>query len=188
MAIFRQDADYRAFLLMLREASARCETEVHGYTLMNNHVHILATPRAERGLARSMQIVGSRYARYFNKRHQRTGPLFESRYKSTVVDDERYWITCLRYIELNPVRAGIVSKPENYPWSSHRANAYGVSDPLVTRHARYAELGPSARDRQEAWQRMCASHLSTEELDWMRFVVYEQRVLGCANSAHHPPG
>jgi putative transposase len=133
-----------------------------------------------------MQTLGSRYARYFNRRHQRTGGLFEDRYYAVIVDDERYWVTCLRYIELNPVRAGLVKTPDEYPWSSYRSHAFGSNDRLVTTHARYREFGATNAERQKTWQTMCAAALSTEELDQIRFAIYEQRVLAATTAVANP--
>ena len=186
--IFRSDPDYRALLTILGDASQRFASDVHGYVLMENHVHLLATPRMPESIEKTMHVVGLRYVRYFNRLYSRTGTLFEGRYRSMIVDDERYWTTCLRYIELNPVRARIVERPEAYPWSSHRANALGTEDRLVTHHGRYLDLGPDPSARQRMWRRMCGVELSTEDLDLMRFAVYERRAtaraaaLGSASS------
>jgi putative transposase len=178
--IFRTDGDYRVFLAMLREASSRYEFDIHGYVLMRNHVHVLGTPQTPSAVERTMQVIGSRYAGYFNRRHARTGSLFEGRYKSSFVDDERYWITCLRYIELNPVRAGLVSTPADYRWSSHRANALGLNDELLSPHERYVNLGATDRARQQLWKTLCAESLSNEDLERMRFDLFEKRLLAPA--------
>ena len=175
--IFRTDCDYRVFLEMLREASERYKLDIHGYVLMKNHVHALSTPQTSTALERTMQVVGSRYTGYFNRRNGRTGTLFEGRYKPYVIHDERYWITCLRYIELNPVRAGLVSDAGEYRWSSYRANALGMNDDLITPHACYLNLGIDERARQQTWRTMCTDALSTEELDRLRFELFEKRIL-----------
>ena len=181
MATFRSDSDYRMFLTLIRQASTRCGSEVHGYVLMTNHIHLLLTPRVPTAVEKTMQLLGTRYAGYFNRRHHRTGPVFEGRYKTVFVDDERYWITCLRYIELNPVRAGVVSTPEEYIWSSYHANALGNQDDLVTPHARYLALGSVADTRQCTWRSLCATGLSDDELDRIRFGIFERRILETAS-------
>src|ERR1017187_9011678 len=96
---------------------------VHAYVLMTNHVHLLVTPETESSLSKTMQSIGRRYVQYFNHVYGRTGTLWEGRYKSTLIDSERYLLTCMRYIELNPVRAEMLAHPGDYPWSSYRANA-----------------------------------------------------------------
>jgi len=176
MDIFRCDSDYRVFLAMMREAAERCESDVHGYVLMKTHVHFLMTPKAATSIERTMQVVGTRYVRYFNRRYDRSGHLFQGPYDSIVVDDERYWITCLRYIELNPVRARIVATPDQYCWSSYAANALGHHDGLVRPHPRYLELGPDLEECRRAWGVMCAASLTSEELDRIRFAIFENRV------------
>ena len=176
MAIFRSDCDYGVLLSLLHVASTRYQTDIHGYALMRNHFHVLATPNTSTGLERTIHLAACQYAGYFNRRYSRTGTLFEGRYRSSVVDDERYWITCLRYIELNPVRAGLVSTPDEYRWSSHRANALGAEDRLLKPNPYYLDLGGTAGERRQTWQRMCTDVSSTEELDWMRFAALEDRL------------
>jgi putative transposase len=162
---------------MLREASEQHRAAIHGYVLMKTHFHLLATPETPTAVEKTMHVLGLRYVRYFNRRYARTGTLFEDRYKSPIVDDERYWITCLRYIELNPVRAGIVASPADYRWSSYRAHAFGTTDPLITQHQRYRDLGATPSARQNVWQNLCAADLSAEELNRIRFAAFEERVL-----------
>src|SRR6185436_20184081 len=103
-----------------------------------------------------MQSLGRRYVRYFNDRYERTGTLWEGRFRSAVILNERYWLNCLRYVEMNPVRAGIVGSAASYRWSSYRAHAFGERDPVISPHALFDELAKRAEDRQEAWRRMCA--------------------------------
>ena len=178
LKIFRSDTDRQAFLAMLREAAQRHDTEIHAYALMHTHVHLLGTPATPTGIEKTMQLVGTRYAQYFNRRYTRVGALFEGRYKLAVVYEEDYWITCSRYIELNPVRAGIVATPEEYQWSSYRAHALGAADPLVAPHQRYLELGIDPATRQRVWRMLCAAGLTAEELNRIRFAAFENRILG----------
>ena len=175
--IFRCDGDRLALLTMLRNASQLHRSAIHGYVLMKTHFHVLATADTLTSIEKTMHGVGTRYARYFNRRYARVGALFEGRYKAPIVHDERYWMTCLRYIELNPVRAGVVATPAEYRWSSYRAHALGESDPLLTPHQCYLDLGATPTARQHVWERLCAVDLTPEELNRIRFAVFEDRLL-----------
>jgi putative transposase len=147
-ALFAGAADYEMLLSLLDEHSREFGVAVHGYVLMSNHFHLLATPETERGLPQMMQAVGRRYVRYFNHRQARTGTLWEGRYKSTLIQAERYLLACMVYVDLNPVRAGMAGEPGDYPWSSHAHYVGRRNDKLVTPHPLYWELGntPFARD------------------------------------------
>jgi putative transposase len=151
-AIFASDHDYGALLQLLAENAVRFEVAVHAYVLMSNHFHLLATPATVDGLPQMMQAVGRRYVRYFNDRQGRSGTLWEGRYRSTVIDTDRYLLACMVYLDLNPVRAGLVERPEQYPWSSHRHYLGLVQDKLVTPHSLLWALGntPFAREGQYA--------------------------------------
>ena len=118
---------------------------------MTNHVHLLATPQRQQSMSKVLQSVGRRYVQYFNSSYQRTGTLWEGRYRATIVDGEQYLLTCMRYIELNPVRAGMFGYPGAYRWSSYQANVEGVENALVRPHELYDRLGPSAPERQLAY-------------------------------------
>ena len=122
---FAEDVDFKAYAHWLREGAGKYGVEVHAWVLMTNHVHLLATPRAPDAISRCMQFIGRLYVRRFNCRYQRSGTLFEGRFRSSIVQNRTYLLACQRYIELNPVRAGMVSDPANYPWSSYRAHAFG---------------------------------------------------------------
>ncbi len=152
--IFTVEADYRFFLDLLQASSERFGVLVHAYVLMTNHVHLLVTPEASSGLARMMQGIGRRYVRHFNDTYERTGSLWEGRYRATVVESARYLLACMRYIELNPVRAGLVRAPGDYRWSSYRCNAHGQPDPLVMPHDEYLALARDADARLEAYRRL----------------------------------
>ena len=147
-AIFAATADYEALLAMLEEHARKSGIAIHAYVLMSNHFHLLATPETAEGIPQMMQAVGRRYVRYFNQRQGRTGTLWEGRYKSTLIQAERYLLACMAYIDLNPVRAGLALEPGDYPWSSHGHYAGLRNDRLVTPHPLYWELGntPFARD------------------------------------------
>ena len=178
--IFRAEQDYLFFLLALRYASARHQLDVHSYALMTNHFHIVGTPRAATGLSDAMHVVGTKYVGYFNRRYTRTGRLFEGPFKSSVIDTETYWFTCMRYVELNPVRAGLVSDPADYRWSSYRSNALGVDDRLIAPHSLYASLGESAACRQQGWRELCREAIPQEELFEIREAIRCRGVLGNA--------
>jgi putative transposase len=151
-AIFARDEDYFVFRECFADACGRYGCSVHAYVLMTNHVHLLMTARSAAGVAAAMQAVGRRYVRYFNDSYGRTGSLWEGRYRATLIDSERYLFTCYRYIEMNPVRAGLVSHPRQYPWSSYRANALGQPDALVAAHEQWCALGDDNERRQEAYR------------------------------------
>lgn len=160
-ACFFGDVDRRFYLKCLATAAARRSVAVHAYVLMSNHVHLLVTPAEVGAVASMLQDLGRKYVRVINMIHERTGTLWEGRYKSCLVSDERYMLTCHRYIELNPVRAGMVKDPAFYPWSSHAHYALGHRDPLITEHFTYLSLGPSADDRSRAFRSLF--HQSLEE-------------------------
>jgi putative transposase len=153
--IFRAEKDYAFFLAALYKAAEKHRVDVHSYTLMTNHFHLVVTPRVETGLARAMHLIGTTYVGYFNRRYARTGRLFEGPFKSSLIDTETYWFTCMRYVELNPVRAGLVADPSEYRWSSYRANALGEEDDLIVPHSLYLSLGPTAACRQQNWRDRC---------------------------------
>ena len=161
-------ADYRLYLECLVEACAQFDCAVHAYVLMTNHVHLLISPSSASGVSLVVQAVGRKYVRRFNDTYGRTGTLWEGRHKATVVEEERYLFTCYRYIELNPVRAGMVVGPRDYRWSSHRANAFGTRDPVVHPHERYTELGRSPADRQRAYRALCGDELPEQTLSEIR--------------------
>ena len=154
MTIFDTPSDYLFFRECLASAATRFECAIHAYVLMTNHVHLLVSHQYAFGISKVMQSVGRRYVRYFNDRYGRTGTLWEGRYRATVIDSDRYLLACYRYIEENPLRAGIASDPSHYPWSSYRSNALGMGDELVTPHKRFLALGASAASRQAAYRAM----------------------------------
>jgi putative transposase len=169
--IFRAEKDYSFFLTSLRDAADRYFLEVHSYALMTNHLHLLVTPRVDRALSKVMHLLGTKYVGYFNHRYTRTGRLFEGPFKSMVIETETYWFTCMRYVELNPVRAGLVTEPGDYRWSSYRANAWGREDDIVVPHSLYLSLGGSADSRQQSWREICREAIPPEELFEVRDAV-----------------
>jgi putative transposase len=176
-------ADRKLYLALLEEHAAIHECGVHAYVLMPNHVHLLVTPARDRCVSRMMKAVGERYVRAFNKRHKRTGTLWEGRFKSSIVDSEKYLFTLYRYIELNPVRAGIVSHPSAYPWSSHAANAGGAPSDLVTPHPLYLSFAEDPQERGRSYRAMFGSDLSEKDLHDIRDAISGGFALGGA--VHH---
>jgi putative transposase len=156
-ACFLGARDYSRYLTWLSEAAAELDCRLHAYVLMTNHVHLLMTPRDAAAVPRLIMSVGRRYVQYFNRGYGRTGTLWDSRYKSSTVESDLYLLACYRYIELNPVRAGVVDDPADYPWSSYRANALGQSDSRLSPHACFAGLGHDAYGRHEAYRRLFES-------------------------------
>jgi REP-associated tyrosine transposase len=150
--IFLAPEDYARYRDWLAEAAARAGCAIHAYVLMTNHVHLLATPSRADSLPRMMQSLGRRYVRYINAAHRRSGTLWEGRYRAAPIDGEAYFLACCRYIELNPVRAGMVRRPRDYRWSSYRAHALGGADALVADHPLYRALGRTAGERQAAYR------------------------------------
>ncbi|MBA3580842.1 MAG: transposase [Gammaproteobacteria bacterium] len=165
---FFEDSDYSAYLGWLKEAADRYQCAIHAYVLMTNHVHILATPADEMGVARMMQYVGRRYVPYINYSYGTTGTLWEGRYKANLVQANDYLLMCMRYIELNPVRANMVSAPAHYRWSSYRANGQGKVDVLITEHPLYLALGRTKALREEAYKALFKAHVDDEMLDDIR--------------------
>ncbi len=162
-AIFMDAEDFETMLELLTEQSKKFQVAVHAYVLMGNHFHLLATPETADGLALTMQAVGRSYVRTFNKRHGRTGTLWEGRYRSTIVQPERYLLACMAYIDLNPVRAGLVAQPADYPWSSH-AHCLGLrSDRLVTPHALFWALGNTPFAREAAYAALVQAGISGKD-------------------------
>ncbi len=153
-AIFATSADYRMLLDLLEDNAKKFGVALHAYVLMSNHFHLLATPQSAEGLPKMMQAVGRSYVRYFNDTHTRSGTLWEGRYKSTVIQSDRYLLACMVYIDLNPVRAGMVAQPQDYPWSSHLHYLGVRPDRLITPHALYWELGNTPFAREAAYSEM----------------------------------
>jgi len=177
---FFRNTDYLRYLQDLRDAAFKFGCRIHAYVLMSNHVHLLVTPEQAGGIGRMMQAIGRRYVRYINGTRGRTGTLWEGRYKACLVDSERYVLTCYRYIELNPVRAAMVTDPDQHRWSSYRHNALGRFDPVVSPHPVYLQLDCNDECRLARYRELVASGLSIEELEAIRLYAKRQRALGDA--------
>lgn len=166
--IFRDPTDFRRMLEDLAAVARQGPLAVHAYVLMPDHFHLLVTPADARALSRSMQSLGRRYVRWFNGRHARAGTLWEGRFRSTVLEPERYLLDCMRYVEMNPVRSALVAEAASYPWSS-LAHHLGLRiDPLVTDPPQFWSLGNTPFERQAAYGRLCAAPLDPSELALIR--------------------
>jgi putative transposase len=175
---FVLEIHYREYLRYLLELADQFNCQVHAYALMCNHVHLLATPADTGGIGRMMQAVGRRYVSFFNFSMERTGTLWEGRYKSCLVDNDRYVLRCYRYIELNPVRAGICPNPAGFRWSSFRCNGLGDVDPLISAHAAYVDLGSSWDERRTAYRQWVCSGCERQEVDEIRAMTSRHRAFG----------
>ena len=150
-AIFAKTADYQRLLDLLDDNARQFEVAIHAYVLMSNHFHLLVTPQSSDGLPQMMQAVGRRYVRYFNDSQQRSGTLWEGRYRSTLIQTDRYLLACMAYIDLNPVRAGLVAQAADYPWTSHGHYISRQMDKMVTPHPLVWALGNTPFAREAAY-------------------------------------
>jgi putative transposase len=176
--IFRCDGDRLFFRSSLKSACARYGVTLYSYVLMSNHVHLLALGAEPCSVAKAIQNIGRQYVWYFNSRYARTGTLWEGRYRATLVDTDGYFLICHRYIDMNPVRAGIVAHPAEYPWSSHRHYAMALDDDLVTPHFTVLELGQTPERRAMAYQRLFTTALDDEVLRRIRHCSLNGWALG----------
>jgi len=167
-AIVADDTDRDVFTTFLRRASIRHGLSVHGYALMDTHYHLVVTPPNARSLPETIKELGVRYVQYFNRRHERVGTLWSARYRALLLSDERYWLTCLRYIEQNPVRARMVRSPEAHRWSSYAVHGKGATSDLLTPHHIYLELGSTPEERQAAYRGICGTPLDEAEIAQQR--------------------
>ena len=167
-ACFLARSDYLLYLLHLHELARKFTCAVHTYCLMPNHVHLLLSPSSQNGCMGLMRELGQRYVQYFNRRHGRTGTLWEGRFRSSVTESARYVLACYRYIELNPVRAALAERPEHYEWSSHRGNIGRQSDSLLSPHAELLALGLEQHSRTAAYLALCEDGLEASLLREIR--------------------
>ncbi len=159
---FAGDEDVAAYANWLHEGAQKFDVSIHAWVFMTNHVHLLMTANKEMAISNCMQYLGRLYVRYFNYRYKRTGALFEDRFKSHLLQSAQYFLICSRYVELNPVRAGIVSDPGEYRWSSYTAQALGLNARMWTPHLEYLRLGSTRSARQIAYRRLFETELRTE--------------------------
>ena len=176
--MFFHPQDYALYREALRDAAADNDCLVHAYVLMTNHVHLLVTPRQQRSLPSMMQAMGRNYVQRLNARYDRTGTLWEGRYKASLVQHSNYLLACQRYIELNPVRAHLVAAPGDYPYSSYAYHAAGVDDVLITEHPCYSDLAGDAASRQSAYRALFRDMLDEAWLKEIRTTTNACGVIG----------
>jgi len=176
--IFTDKADYQYYLQKLADACNQFDCSLHAYVLMSNHVHLLLTPHTEHAISKVMQSIGRYYVQYFNKKHHRTGTLWEGRYRATLIDSETYLLICYRYIELNPVRAHMVKLPADYPWSSFQHNALGKKQQWLKPHALYSRLGKNNSERCTQYLALFDQAIPDNTLDAIRDATNKAWVLG----------
>jgi putative transposase len=177
-ACFFGEQDYLAYQHWLHEALNEHGCALHAYVLMTNHVHLLITPTRAEAVSRLIMSLGRRYVQYINKTCGRTGTLWDSRYKSSLIDSEHYLLSCQRYIEMNPVRAGMVDDPAHYRWSSYRCNALGQPEPLVTPHAIYTAFGGDASTRGERYRALFRTQSDHDPIGDIRLALQQSQPLG----------
>ena len=165
---FHTDGDRRWYLAELRRQAVEHGVAVHAYVLMSNHIHLLVTPPGETSIEKMMKLLGQRYSQHFNFLRGRSGTLWGGRYRSCLVDTDGYLLTCHRYVEANPVRAGMVAGPGDHPWSSYRANAHGARDSILTAHPLVSALGRTAEDRQRAYCELFDTGIAANALEHIR--------------------
>ena len=175
---FADEQDFTAYAGWLKGYSKKYQVDIHAWVLMTNHVHLLCTPRGQNAVSHMMQSLGRHYVRYFNFSYKRTGTLWEGRFKSCLVQEETYLIQLYRYIELNPVRAGMVEQPSDYVWSSYPINALGKVSELCTPHAVYLALGKDANERQASYRELFKHHVDGKLLEDIRLAVNKGMALG----------
>jgi putative transposase len=177
---FVDDNDMKTYLSWLTEYSVKYKVDVHAWVLMSNHLHLLCTPQAPEAISKMMQSVGRMYVRYFNNTYKRSGTLWEGRYKSCLIESEAYLLELYRYIELNPVRSGIVDEPSEYSWSSYQCNGLGKKSQLQSPHELYKALGRSKKKRLESYQLLLDIDVEEELLDEIRKSINKGVALGNA--------
>jgi putative transposase len=177
-ACFYSTDDYLFYLRTLEEQARKYGCAIHAYCLMTNHVHLLLTPERKESAGQAMKNLGQRYVQYINRTYRRSGTLWEGRFRSCLVQEERYLLTCCRYIELNPVRAGMVEHPANYKWSSYRFNGQGDPDTLLTSHSLFLAMGSSIEERCKRYRELFRNHLEPGFVDEIRKATNSNHALG----------
>lgn len=177
-AIFYNDRDRRVFVDCLKHAKEKTKSKIYAYCLMTNHVHLLVEPSTEDGLGNMVQSLGRKYVQYMNQTYNRTGTLWEGRFKSSLVSKDEYLLACSRYIELNPVRAKIVENPRDYPWSSFGFRVEGKYDTLLDEDSVYLGLGETKKEREFNYKKCFLDSISNEEIDLMRTATQKGGIIG----------
>jgi len=175
---FTGAAEFKAFAHWLRAGADKYGVAVHAWVFMTNHVHLLLTPKADDSVSRCMQYLGRHYVPYYNHRHRRSGTLFEGRFRSSIVQTRSYLLACQRYIELNPVRARMVSDPADYAWSSYRGHAFGRGAKMWRPHPEYLSLGGAASAREAAYRRFFGEQFPEQLITDIRAALKTGLVLG----------
>lgn len=177
-AIFNDKSDYLAYLNWLKDGAERYGCALHAYVLMTNHVHLLVTPQEKASISLMMQFIGRHYVPYFNYVYKRSGTLWEGRHKGSLVQDDQYLLVCMRYIELNPVRAKMVKLPGDYPWSSYLSNAFNKSNELITAHESYLRLGDTENNRLLSYRELFNRCIENEAIEEIRTACQTGTPLG----------
>ena len=177
-ACFFTNEDRFYYLDQLQRQSKKFGCRIHAYCMMTNHVHLLVTPESTDGSSLMMKNLGQCYVQYVNRSYGRTGTLWEGRFKSCLAQNEQYALACYRYIELNPVRAGMVKYPQEYPWSSYAVNGDGMISSLVTPHPSYVGLGDDKQERLECYRQFLGECIEENVLEEIRYATNGNFVLG----------
>ncbi len=178
--MFFEAEDYLTYLRILKESAEACGCLIHAYVLMTNHVHLLVTPKSSRAISLMFQSIGRHYVPYINKTYQRRGSLWEGRHKGNIIESDAYFLRCMRYIEMNPVRAGMVDHPAKYRWSSYAANAQGIDNAVIYIHEQYLALGNNPESRQSAYRGLFEIKADADELAIIRASLSSGTPLGNA--------
>jgi putative transposase len=178
---FTCDGDMAAYAHSLHKGATKYGLAVHAWVFMTNHVHLLMTPSTDQGVSQLMRHMGRHYVQPFNFKYARSGTLFEGRFRSSLVQDHAYLLNCIRYIEFNPVRAGITTDPGDYRWSSYRCHAFGATAGMWTPRPEYLGLGENDTERQKIYRKMMAQSLSAEVIQKIRHCLNTGLVLGTAD-------
>jgi putative transposase len=176
--VFFENKDYWVYLRFLKESAETCGCLIHAYVLMTNHVHLLVTPETSTAISSLFQSVGRHFVPYINKTYQLRGSLWEGRHKGNIIESEAYLLSCMRYIEMNPVRAGMVDHPAKYRWSSYAANAQGVDNAIIKVHEQYLVLGKTPEARQAGYRGFFEIKTDDNELEIIRASLYSGTPLG----------
>ena len=175
---FYAEQDYQFYLHTLKEFADKFGCALHAYVLMTNHVHLLVTPERTDSAGLLMKHLGQRYVQYVNRTYRRSGTLWEGRFRSCLTQSEDYVLACYRYIELNPVRAGMVMKPEDYRWSSYHANGLGKASALITPNDQYLRLGKTDAERRAAYRALFRAHVDEALVEEIRSATNGNFALG----------
>ena len=177
-ACFFVDEDYQLYLDWLTEYARNAGCSIHAYVLMTNHVHLLLTPAQSSSAGNLMKQLGQRYVQYINRTYKRSGTLWEGRFRSCIIEQQDYLFICQRYIEMNPVRAGMIAHPREYPWSSYQVNGLGKNSELVILHDLYLDLGQNDIERQMAYRELFRDELESGEIEKIRKATNGNFTLG----------